>query len=220
MKIETDTDMAYCTERVIRKNTTLHVRVAVFVLLVSLVLLAPRWPLSAGSRLDPRDLTGIWKSRESVCEGNMWWRLANFSIRRADDDVFVYYDSYLKGDEAENLVSHANPRPREPAARVYAVNDEFYYFEITILQLHGIANKVRFYLYPGGRLGTRSLSGRYIRTVSFPSAQLEIAKEILGSSTVLEGTARMEPDSAGNMRELVDIVVGSCQVQFRKGRWQ
>ncbi len=160
----------------------------------------------------PEDLVGEWIVKKMNCEGDMWWHPEEFSMKKQGEDVYVFYEAYRKMEENGSWSLYENLRPDDPMGMIYTVKDEFYYFEITLLQSYGITNKVRFYLNLQKK-GTR-LSGTYLRTVSFPLDQIEMAEKILGSNRILEGTQKWELDSQGTARQLVDIVVGSCEIRF------
>jgi hypothetical protein len=181
----------------------------VLVLLVSSIC-------TAEEEIEPADLIGYWKVKTTSCDGNMWWRPTAFSMRSHGDDVYVYYERYDKKGESEEWTVVINPRPDEPVARVYTVKNEFYYFEIELVQSYGIANKVRFYLNMDKR--ARRKSGTLLRTVSFPVDQIDKAEEVLGSTRILEGSGKWATDSYGNRRQLVDVIVGSCEIGFTRAR--
>jgi hypothetical protein len=196
-------------------GTLLHRLVPAYLSAALILLLLPsETPCRAEQEIMPNDLVGVWKAKTAACEGNMWWRPTVFSIRDLGSEVYVYYEQYSKRDENDEWILHENLIPDRPVGKVYTVKDEFYYFEIELVRSYGIANKVRFYLTIDKR-GSK-MRGTYLRTVSFPVSQIEKAEEILGSKRKLEGSENWAPDSSGNMRELVDIVVGSCEIRFSR----
>jgi hypothetical protein len=176
------------------------------------VLLSRASVCNADQNKIPEDLVGEWAVRKMKCEGNMWWHPVEFSIRKQGDDVFVFYDTYNKQEGDGSWTRYENIRFEEPMGKIFIVKDEFYYFEIILLQAYGITNKVRFYLYL--YKNDRRLSGTLLRTVSFPVDQIDKAEEMLGSNRILEGTEKWAFDSSGIERQLVDIIVGSCEIRF------
>ena len=176
------------------------------------VLLSRPSVCNADQEKIPEDLIGEWTVRKMKCEGNMWWHPDEFSIRKQGEDVFVFYETYKKRRGDGSWTRYENLRFEEPMGKIFTVKDEYYYFEIILLQAYGITNKVRFYvdLYKNGS----RLSGTLLRTVSFPVNQIDKAEETLGSGRILEGTEKWEFDSSGIERQLVDIIVGSCEIRF------
>ncbi len=162
----------------------------------------------------PEDIIGTWKVIKSKCEGNMWWMPVVFRIKKYEEDVVVFYELYKKKFEGNKWELHKTKKPKEPVSKIYLISGEQYYFEIWLIKAYGIINRVRFYLDLDK--GGKKLRGTFIRTVSFPLNQIEKAENTLGSSKILEGSNRAAPDSEGNERELVDIIVGECSIVFRK----
>jgi hypothetical protein len=162
----------------------------------------------------PEDLIGEWEVKKSTCEGNMWWQPTGYAIVGEGQNVYVYYENYRKKEDDGSWTLYENIRSDDPVGLVYTVNNDYYYFEIVLIQAHGITNKVRFYLKLQKR-GNR-MSGTFLRTVSFPVDQIDKAEETLGSNKVLEGTHKWELDSYGVSRQLVDIIVGSCDIRFNR----
>jgi hypothetical protein len=183
-----------------------------FPLWIFLTQAAPRG--FAEREIKSDDLLGMWKVVTTECEGNMWWRPISFSMLKRGDTVYLTYHQYQKKDDGDTWSIVENTRPKEPAGKIFTVRNEFYYFEIEILKAYGIANKARFYMYLDEN-GKR-MRGTYLRTVSFPVDQMHRAEEVLGSSKVLENTEKWAIDSSGNSRKLVDVIVGSCHIVFKR----
>ena len=163
---------------------------------------------------NPENLLGEWKVKKSDCEGNMWWQPTKYSIEKHGENIYIFYSTYRKKETDDSWSLYEKIRPEDPMGRIYTVNNDYYYFEIVLVKAHGITNKARFYL----RLQRRGkrLSGTFLRTVSFPVDQIDKAEEALGSNKVLEGTQKWELDSNGVSRQLVDIIVGSCDITFNR----